>query len=714
MQDQELDDLNKRFWHAVNDLDLDALRSVLSSSHIEALRQGKDNVIPHLLAQSSWNTHINENSWLDVVKLLHENGFPSDPDCKDDSEPCLIKLSKANRVKTVEWMLDHNYNSDATNEHGGTAIEVVYELGNDAMYGLLKSRTKQVVTSDLSKLLRAVRASELGGMVDAIEKGASPWEPGSMGESAYDVARNQLIAHLWKNDNSEVQTAEMMDALVCGDNFPSEEIETEIGAIGALTGHRGLMLTAQTAVRDAESPANVFFRICQAVFQILFERNYYRHNYQLVSFPRVRDFAYNLLDLCTSPTEDLLALAYRLVLYAELGDGDRDRPSSLAQLLSSFPAEGRTSEEPRGRPSEESPEQVDPLTFVEHRGVIQQFFETKAGAPSMHHMEVPVYVATARSKSGKGIRAIQGRIGTTPSVSYGEALVSVPGFVSPFGRLSKPSIFRLFDRKNVERFVQLQKYTDHPDPATVFAGMDNRWAQQGTPARSPEALVFVHGYHVTLEQAVERVAQLTAHMQFEGIPICFDWPSRGRLLGYMADEAQADTAAVLLAQFLVDLIRKFGPGNVHVIAHSMGNRVVLGAIRQLATTKRKRRPLGEVVLAAADVPDHWYRLAAPTTVERARRVSSYSSGRDMALWVSEKLHGDNRAGRTTPPIVFTVEKPGLFEAIDATAVHTGFLGHSFFGDNPIVVTDIADALNGRKPADRIRLRQTRNYWVIPK
>jgi len=57
------------------------------------------------------------------------------------------------------------------------------------------------------------------------------------------------------------------------------------------------------------------------------------------------------------------------------------------------------------------------------------------------------------------------------------------------------------------------------------------------------------------------------------------------------------------------------------------------------------------------------------------------------------------------------------DTIDATAVDTGLLGHSYYGDNRSILTDIFHAINKDDPPDKrfgIRPAKSYNltYWLL--
>ena len=117
---------------------------------------------------------------------------------------------------------------------------------------------------------------------------------------------------------------------------------------------------------------------------------------------------------------------------------------------------------------------------------------------------------------------------------------------------------------------------------TAFAASTKRRSTNRCEAawqdrRVQEALVFIHGYNVSFENAVKRTAQIAYDLQFPGAPVCYSWPSRGGLADYTRDENQAEWTVVHLHTFLQELVQQSGAKSVHLIAHSMGNRAATGS-----------------------------------------------------------------------------------------------------------------------------------------
>jgi esterase/lipase superfamily enzyme len=131
----------------------------------------------------------------------------------------------------------------------------------------------------------------------------------------------------------------------------------------------------------------------------------------------------------------------------------------------------------------------------------------------------------------------------------------------------------------------------------------------------------------------------------------------------------------------------------------MGNRLVCDAIKTFSYDPASRLKLNHLVLAAPDIDADTFRELARTLQKIAGRITLYESSKDKALMASRRLHGSPRAGE---PLLIT---PGV-DAIDASAIDTNFLGHSYFSDNWPLLSDIHSILfNDDGPAGRFGLQE---------
>lgn len=169
-------------------------------------------------------------------------------------------------------------------------------------------------------------------------------------------------------------------------------------------------------------------------------------------------------------------------------------------------------------------------------------------------------------------------------------------------------------------------------------------------------LVFIHGFANSFEDAMKRAAFNRAWFAdsdragADTTVIAYTWPSPGKVVSnpldpdaqYKTDRDKANRSGPCIAAFLrqvlgiaAEMKQKFGDARVFLLAHSMGNHALNGAVVPFMAAGAAPVPFDDVVLAAADefdtaleTPDHsgLYRLR-----DMARRITIYSSHRDAIL-----------------------------------------------------------------------------------
>ncbi|MFF7445557.1 MULTISPECIES: alpha/beta hydrolase [unclassified Streptomyces] len=281
-------------------------------------------------------------------------------------------------------------------------------------------------------------------------------------------------------------------------------------------------------------------------------------------------------------------------------------------------------------------------------------------------------------------------------LSYGRATVSVPD-ERPVGTVGKPRWWRLQFRPDPSRDVLLGAV--EPFGADAFA--DQVRTQLDTAAER-EALVFVHGYNVSFADAARHAAQIAYDLNFTGAVLLYSWASKSRLLDYSADGDAAHRAVPYFQDFLRTLLTRTDVREVHIVAHSMGNRLLTHGLASLDTSELPDGSgrLGHVVFAAPDVDRDVFTHLLPSVLRQARTGTLYVSDRDRALAAARKLSDFPRAGQSGASVIVT---PGL-DTVDVTALGADLLGHSYVGRHTSVLGDLYGLLrHGHTPAERYGL-----------
>lgn len=261
------------------------------------------------------------------------------------------------------------------------------------------------------------------------------------------------------------------------------------------------------------------------------------------------------------------------------------------------------------------------------------------------------------------------------------------------------------DRDPATRFV-LQRLEVSKNGLQWVAGIAESLSQ--TPSDERDLLVFVHGFNVSFADSVYRTAQLKQDLDFKGPALTFSWPSRGSLSGYRDDEKTSEKSVNDFEQFMRIVLSMSKANKIHVIAHSMGNRVMTPALANIAVRPESEgATIDQIILAAPDIDARvFHDTIAPRFMKAGLRRTLYASQKDNALRASYLIHElASRLGDSVDHV------RGLaMEAVDAKLSDTSLLSHSYYGDEPLVIEDIREVLNGKAPGDRNLVRQFENTW----
>jgi esterase/lipase superfamily enzyme len=350
-----------------------------------------------------------------------------------------------------------------------------------------------------------------------------------------------------------------------------------------------------------------------------------------------------------------------------LGPDHSDVGTALTNLAGLYRTQGRTAE-------------AEPL------------FERALAIPKSDIKQLTVLFATNRRRAdGKQTIAFGGERADRLSFGHGVLLAAREQVVQRAERRAAGT--GLLDRSPAaltsEQVLAIRKVDTADDMGQLAKGL------RSIPK---DALVFVHGYNVGFEDALKRTAQIAFDLDYNGVLLTFTWPSRAALTGYGYDRESAQISADYLIE-LLDAAAKELPGTrLHLVAHSMGNLVVLSALEKIALrgATDRRLNLGEIILAHPDVDQDRFRQLAKAAKGLGARMTLYTSGDDRAMWISRLLSGKDRAGGE--PIVV----PGV-DTIDITGLGARLwsANHTIYAANPIVFGDMARLIaSGERPPDK--------------
>jgi esterase/lipase superfamily enzyme len=297
-------------------------------------------------------------------------------------------------------------------------------------------------------------------------------------------------------------------------------------------------------------------------------------------------------------------------------------------------------------------------------------------------------------------------------LTFGAASVRIPDD-HKIGRIELPSSWSLF---GITLFTPAANEHDHFIIKRVVPLSPDLFDKVIKAKDAKTALIFVHGFNNTFEDALYRNAQIVWDLQYTGLSVLFTWASRGHVEDYIYDRESALLARQAFIELLQRLKNEYGIEQINVLAHSMGNLIALDALANYAHTSNPIQ-IARLIMAAPDVDRDQFEALAPMAKTIVGDMTLYASEADRTLALSRRLAGDvPRAGDV--PVDGPVILPHV-ETIDVTAVGDDIFGlnHDVFAGSRDVLEDISVLLRSNLPPPRLaQIRPVPNppqaprYW----
>jgi esterase/lipase superfamily enzyme len=225
------------------------------------------------------------------------------------------------------------------------------------------------------------------------------------------------------------------------------------------------------------------------------------------------------------------------------------------------------------------------------------------------------------------------------------------------------------------------------DLTQAIARFDERI--KATPQR--RVLLFVHGFNTRFDEAVYRFAQVVHDSGAPVTPLLFTWPSRGRLFDYAYDRDSATYSRDALETVLQALVKSPKVGSISVMAHSMGNFLLVEALRQMAIRNNGLSPkIKDIMLASPDIDVDVFRrqIAEIEQNDKSPPITLFVSQDDRALGFSRLIAGNEpRIGAVDPtqePFRSILEQ-GRVHVVDLTAIKSDdSFNHGKFAESEVV------------------------------
>ncbi len=276
----------------------------------------------------------------------------------------------------------------------------------------------------------------------------------------------------------------------------------------------------------------------------------------------------------------------------------------------------------------------EPLAISLYEAALHKREVSSGEVAVLYGSSTPVLAADAAASSER-----------TPagSLAWGQATVRVPKITASVEAASTSTrtvpLPPGFASPDMPLLIRSRRVVDVASWSTQAQALTARARRQ-----AKSALVFVPGFNVSLDTALQQAAQLASDTDFDGSVFVYSWPSQGVAHRLAADATGAERATAGLVEFVDQIGRSSGADKIHLIANGMGNQVLLAALARMAAdpSSRLRTSLREVVLLAPTVPvddfRRWLDGLAPAGAAFGR-ITLYAHSPDPALWAAWQREG---------------------------------------------------------------------------
>lgn len=370
-----------------------------------------------------------------------------------------------------------------------------------------------------------------------------------------------------------------------------------------------------------------------------------------------------------SPAVELLLRAKK-ISEKVVGPDDPAGRFILAELAQAYAQAGQVS---KAKAAKDRADYLEKISVAVVKGGDTLGINEIKDADALYQI-IPVFFKTTRVRTSySDPHAYFGTNRDNQNDHYGISYVSVPKN-RKIGTIPHPPIFRFDFSADSSRHVILKDIVD-------ITGENDFWKtikRRLTSSVRKEALVYIHGFNQSFQDGVETAATLSADLEIDGGVVSFSWPSRNNLFLYAADldEATADRNREALRDLLSHLAAETGAQHVYVVAHSMGNRLLLEALKLMANTEVKPS-IDKLIFASPDVESAEFTRVVGKIGALSKQMTLYTANGDLALNLSDRIRGVSkqaRAGESNGG----VKPTELLDVVDASKAKADSIGHSNF------------------------------------
>ncbi|MEO9967168.1 MAG: alpha/beta hydrolase [Reichenbachiella sp.] len=328
------------------------------------------------------------------------------------------------------------------------------------------------------------------------------------------------------------------------------------------------------------------------------------------------------------------------------------------------------------------------------------------------YFSIDLFYATSREKIEK-YSNIEYGTQLSENLHFGNCTVSIPADHEQ-GKIERPWKLGIFSlAENAEKHVVVREVEE-----LLLKDFIDQRRYELANQKDKSALLFIHGYKNTFSDVARRTAQIAFDVPFEGLTGFFSWPSLGKTSGYFKDIELADASIKPFECFLKHLVVDVGIEQLHIIAHSMGNRLLSYGLKDLSqdsSFSQYASRIKQVILAAPDIDQRVFKSnILPYFKNMGLRRTLYASKRDKALSSSEFFRSLPRLGDAGKDLFV---EPGI-DTVDTSVIKSGIMNHSYAFDTKELLTDLHLTINQRLAPEARRLwkksKSDLSYWLFPR
>lgn len=204
-------------------------------------------------------------------------------------------------------------------------------------------------------------------------------------------------------------------------------------------------------------------------------------------------------------------------------------------------------------------------------------------------------------------------------------------------------------------------------------------------------VIYVHGYSESFDRSCRRAAVMQQRLRLDDRLILFSWPSGGSYVSYNSDARALERSLDELNAFLSLAVDAVGEERIVLMAHSMGTRGVVDALKRRENDSGR---FSHAILLAPDIRRNTFLESLQLLQQTVSEITVYTSDNDLVLWLSTVVNVSPRLG-LAGDIDFDPEHA---KVIDITPTGVSFVGgHLYHIFNAAVAEDLRTVLGTAAP-----------------